>query len=130
MAAGRLFWLGAVLLVLGVGAVIFPMGSPLVTTVFIGWILLISGIVALTGAVSFHGAGPFFGALLRGLLSIATAAFLLMNPLAGAAALTLMLGMIFMIRGTFELFFAFQMRPFPAGPACSRRPSSASSCQF
>jgi uncharacterized membrane protein HdeD (DUF308 family) len=43
---GRLFWLGVVLLVLGVGAVIFPMVSTLVATVFIGWILLISGIVA------------------------------------------------------------------------------------
>jgi uncharacterized membrane protein HdeD (DUF308 family) len=68
---------------------------------------------ALTGAFSFHGAGPFFGALLLGLLSIAAAAFLLMNPLAGAVALTLMLGMIFMIQGAFELFFAFEMRPFP-----------------
>jgi len=101
------------LLVLGIGAVIFPMVSTLVATVFIGWILLISGIVALAGSFSFHGAGPFFGALLLGLLSIAAAAFLPMNPLAGAVALTLMLGMIFMIQGAFELFFAFEMRPVP-----------------
>ncbi len=112
-AAGRLFWLGVVLLALGVGAVIFPMVSSLVATAFIGWILLISGIVALTGSFSFHGAGPFFGALLLGLLSIAAVAFLLMKPLAGAVALTLMLGMIFMIKGAVELFFAFEMRPFP-----------------
>jgi uncharacterized membrane protein HdeD (DUF308 family) len=112
-AAGRLFWLGVVLLVLGIGAFIFPMVSTLVATVFIGWILLVSGIVALAGALSFHAAGPFFGALLLGLLSIAAAAFLLMNPLAGAVALTLMLGMILMIQGAFELFFAFEMRPFP-----------------
>jgi uncharacterized membrane protein HdeD (DUF308 family) len=115
-AAGKLFWLGMVLLALGIAAVIFPMVSTLVATVFIGWILLISGIVALAGSFSFHGAGPFFGALLLGLLSIAAATFLLMNPLAGAVALTLMLGMIFMIQGAFELFFAFEMRPFPGWP--------------
>jgi uncharacterized membrane protein HdeD (DUF308 family) len=108
-----LFWLGVVLLELGAAAVIFPMVSTLVATAFVGWILLISGIVALVGSFSLHGAGPFFGALLLGLLSIAAATFLLMNPLAGAVALTLMLGMIFMIQGAFELFFAFEMRPFP-----------------
>ncbi len=110
-AAGKLFWLGVVLLALGIAAVIFPMVSTMVATVFIGWILLISGIVALAGSFSFHGAGPFFGALLLGLLSIAAATFLLLNPLAGAVALTLVLGMIFMIQGAFELFFALEMRP-------------------
>jgi uncharacterized membrane protein HdeD (DUF308 family) len=53
------FWLGVVLLVPGIGAVSFPIVSTLVATVFNGWILLISGIVALAGSVSFHGAGSF-----------------------------------------------------------------------
>ena len=53
----------------------------------------------------------FLGALLLGPLPIAAAAFLLMDPHAGAVALTLMLGMIFTIQGTAELFFASAPRP-------------------
>ena len=38
---------------------------------------------------------------------------MLFNPLAGAAALTLIMGVIFVFQGAFELFFAFEMRPHP-----------------
>ena len=41
------------------------------------------------------------------MLSIAAGVFLIFDPLAGAIALTLMLGAIFMLQGAFELFFAF-----------------------
>ena len=63
------------------------------------------------GAFSIHGTGPFFGALLLGLLSLAAGVFLLFNPLAGAVALTLMVGVILLWQGAFEIYFAFEMRP-------------------
>jgi uncharacterized membrane protein HdeD (DUF308 family) len=65
----------------------------------------------LFGSFSIHGTGPFFGALLSSLISIAAGAFLLFNPLAGVVALTLVIGVIFMFQGVFEIFFAFEMRP-------------------
>ena len=110
-ASGTLFWLGVVLVVLGVAAIVFPLFSTLVAALLVGWVLLISGAVALFGSFSIHGTGPFFGALLIGLLSIAAGVFLLFNPLAGAVALTLMLGVIFTFQGAFEIAFAFEMRP-------------------
>lgn len=110
-ASGRLFWLGLAMVVVGLAAIIFPMVSTLVATLLVGWVLLISGIVTLVGSFSIHGTGPFFGALLLALLSIAAGVFLLFNPLAGAVALTLMVGAIFMFQGAFEIVFAFEMRP-------------------
>jgi uncharacterized membrane protein HdeD (DUF308 family) len=110
-ASGTLFWLGLVMVVLGIAAIVFPMLSALVAALLVGWVLLISGGVTLVGSFSIHGTGPFFGALLLGLLSIAAGVFLLFNPLAGAIALTLMVGVIFMLQGAFEIFFAFEMRP-------------------
>lgn len=110
-ASGKLFWLGLAMVVLGAVALIFPVISTLTATLFVGWMLLLSGGFTLAGSFSVHGTGPFFGALLLALLSIAAGVFLLFNPAAGAVALTLMLGAIFMVGGAFELAFAFQMRP-------------------
>jgi uncharacterized membrane protein HdeD (DUF308 family) len=107
----RLMWLGIAMVILGIAAIVFPIFSTLVAALLVGWVFLISGIFLLVGSFSIHGTGPFFGALLLSLLSIAAGVFLLFNPLAGAIALTLMVGIIFMIQGAFEIFFAFETRP-------------------
>jgi uncharacterized membrane protein HdeD (DUF308 family) len=112
-SSDRLFWLGLVMVVLGIAAVVFPMIFTLVAALLVGWVFLISGVGTVIGAFSIHGTGPFFGALLFGLLSFAAGVFMLFNPLAGAAALTLVMGVIFVFQGAFELFFAFEMRPHP-----------------
>jgi len=111
-ASGRMFWFGAALVVLGIGAIVFPMFSTLVATLLVGWVLLISGIVLLLGSFSIHGTGPFFGALLLALLTLASGAYLLVNPIGGASVITLMMGVVFLFQGVFEISFAFQMRPY------------------
>ena len=45
------------------------------------------------------------------LLSAAAGVFLLCHPVAGAVALTLLLGAIFLVQGAFELFFAYELHP-------------------
>ncbi len=113
-ASGRLLWLGLAMTVLGIAAVVFPMASTLVATLLVGWTLLFAGALTFIGSFSMHGTGPFFGALLSGLLSLAAGAFVVFNPLAGAVGLTLLIGIVFMIQGAFEIFFAFELRPLPA----------------
>ena len=110
-SSNRLMWLGIALVILGFAAIVFPILSTLVATLLVGWVFLISGIFLLVGSFSIHGTGPFFGALLLSLLSIAAGVFLLFNPLAGEITLTLMVGIIFVIQGAFEIFFAFETRP-------------------
>jgi uncharacterized membrane protein HdeD (DUF308 family) len=110
-ASKSMFWIGLAMAALGAAAIIFPMMSTLVATLFVGWVLLFSGAFSFFGAFSIHGTGPFFGALLLGLLSIAAGVFLLFSPIAGAVALTLMVGGIFLVQGAFEISFAFEMRP-------------------
>ncbi|MEI9994598.1 MAG: DUF308 domain-containing protein [Rhizomicrobium sp.] len=112
-SSGGLFWLGLAMVLLGLAAIGFPLTSTLVAALLVGWTLLFAGIIAFVGAFSIHGTGPFFGALLSGLLSLAAGAFVVFNPLAGAVALTLILGFVFMIQGAFEIFFAFETRPHP-----------------
>ncbi len=110
-AAPGLFWLGLVMVLLGLAAIFFPMVATLAATVLVGWLLLVFGVFALFGAFSIHGTGPFFAALVLGLLALAAGFFLLFSPLAGAVALTLLAGIIFLLQGAFELVFAVEMRP-------------------
>ncbi|HEY5048358.1 MAG TPA: DUF308 domain-containing protein [Rhizomicrobium sp.] len=106
-----LFWLGIALVILGIAAIVFPLISTLVAALLVGWVFLLAGAFLFAGSFSIHGTGPFFGALLFSLLSIGTGVFLLFNPLAGEVALTLLVGVLFVFQGAFEIFFAFEMRP-------------------
>lgn len=110
-SSNRLLWLGLGLLVLGILALVFPIFSTLVAAIFVGWVFLVYGGFMLFGSFSIHGTGPFFGALILSLLSIAAGVFLLFNPVGGAVALTLTVGVIFIFQGAFEIFFAFETRP-------------------
>jgi len=110
-ASGHLFWIGLGMSIVGIAALVFPMISTLVTTLMVGWVFLFAGILMLASAFTIHGTGPFFGALLIGLLTTAAGLFFLFNPLAGAVALTLMVAIIFVIQGASELVIAFEMRP-------------------
>jgi len=106
-----LLWVGVALVVLGVAAIVFPIAATLVATLMVGWMILLYGVLGLAGSFSIHGTGPFFGALLVSLLSVAAGVFMLFNPVAGAVALTLLVAGLFSIQGAFEISFAFEMRP-------------------
>ena len=111
-ASRWLFWVGLAMTALGIAAIVFPIAATLVATLMVGWMVLFFGIIALAGSFSIHGTGPFFGALLVSLLAIAAGAFMLMNPAAGAAAITVVVAVLFVLQGAFEMAFAFEMRPF------------------
>ncbi len=113
-AAGWLTWLGVALIVLGGAALVFPAVSTLVATVFVGWLLVLSGALTVLGSFQIRGTGPFFGALLLGLLSVAGGIFMLARPLVGELAITITLGFLFMLQGANEAFLAFELRPAPA----------------
>jgi len=125
-ASGWLFGGGIAMLVLGIAAVVFPLLSTIVAELLVGWILLLSGALTLWGSFSIHGTGPFFGALLVSLLSIAAGVFLLFNPLAGVLALTLMLGVIFMVEGHSRSSPRSNCAPPLAGRGCWHRALPAS----
>jgi uncharacterized membrane protein HdeD (DUF308 family) len=109
--AGRMTWLGVALLILGICALVFPVFATFMATFFVGWILAIAGVASIFGAFSIRGTGPFFGALLFGLLSLACGVFLLFRPGVGMLLLTLIVGVLFMIQGASETFLAFEARP-------------------
>lgn len=107
----RLLWLGLLLIVLGIAAIAFPEFGTLAATLLVGWTLLVAGVMLFIGSFWIHGTLPFFAGNLFGLLCGASGVFFLFNPLSGAIALTLIIGILFLFQGAAELMFAFEARP-------------------
>lgn len=110
-SSNQFLWLGIAMALVGVAALVWPFIATIAVALLVGWVFLFAGIFMVLGAFSIHGTGPFFGALLFGLVSIAAGVYLLFNPLGGALTLTLVVGILFMFQGASELVFAFEMRP-------------------
>jgi uncharacterized membrane protein HdeD (DUF308 family) len=107
--AGSSIWLGAALIAVGVAALVWPVFSTLAATVFAGTILLVTGVLGVLGAFSIRGAGPFFGALLFSLLSVAAGVYMLAKPAIGEEAITLTLGVLF-FQGAFDGVMTYELR--------------------
>lgn len=108
-----LFWVGLVMVFLGAAAVIMPLASSLVLEVLIGWLLTMSGIVAVVGAMQFRGTGLFLWQLLVGLITLAVGLLMLLYPLQGLVALTVLVAAIFVLTGLAQASFSFWLRPAP-----------------
>ncbi len=101
--------LGILLLLAG----LFVLGNAVVATivsvVFLGWIAIGSGVVSLVGAFVRRESGVSWSAALGGAVLIVLGVVIVRDPLAGAAALTLLAGALFLAVGVTRLFAAGQV---------------------
>jgi uncharacterized membrane protein HdeD (DUF308 family) len=113
-AKGRAGWgifLGILTAVLGVLLMAYPLITATITTILLGCILLVVGVVDIILALRSHTAGSFFWRLLLGVVYGAAGVMLLTSPLWGVAVLTVVLGSILLIEAVVTLVLGFQMRP-------------------
>ena len=107
----QILWTGIAMAAVGVLAIMFPVISTLSVEIMVGWLLLLAGVVTIFGAFHIHGTGPFFGQLLMGLLNAALGIYLLAHPAVGMVALTLILAVLFMVDGAWQIGFGLEVRP-------------------
>ncbi len=101
---------GILLIILGVVGVALPQLMSLITAAFAGWLLVLAGFV--TFYLTWQGfGGRGWLRWLKPLVLIATGLLILVYPIAGAAALGLMLAIYFMFDGFANAGMAFEMRP-------------------
>lgn len=100
---------GIVLIAIGLAAIFFPPVATLAATIFIGWLLLISGAVGLATTLYLRGPG-FMWSILSAILGIVAGAVLLAAPESGAISLTILVGFFFLIEGVVSLLFALDHR--------------------
>jgi uncharacterized membrane protein HdeD (DUF308 family) len=101
---------GIVLVVLGVIAIIIPPVATLAATIFIGWLLLISGLFGLFTTFWMRPAPGFWWSLVSAVIGILAGVLLIAWPASGAVSLTLVLIAFFIIEGIASIMFALQHR--------------------
>jgi uncharacterized membrane protein HdeD (DUF308 family) len=101
---------GIVLLVLGAAAIIVPPLGGIATTIVLGWLFLVGGIVGLLSTFGSRQAPGFGWSLLSAILAVIAGAVLLWNPLAGLVTLTYVLIAYFVAEGIFTIALAIAHR--------------------
>jgi uncharacterized membrane protein HdeD (DUF308 family) len=100
---------GSLALLVGVVSIAVPVIASVTTAIFVGWVLLASGIAAAIYAIS-HRA-PLRG--LEALVALAAGFYLLVFPLHGTVTLTFVLAVWFLARGILTLTYAMPLRGVP-----------------
>lgn len=108
---GWFYFLGILLIVLGVVAIAFPFVTTIAAKILLGWLFLIGGIVQIVHAFSTRQWSEFFLDLLVGVLYVVGGGWLAFFPLTGIVTLTLLLALMFIVQGVLEAGIAFRIRP-------------------
>ena len=103
--------LGIVLILAGLAAIAFPLLGTIAVKIMLGWLFLIGGVVMIVHAFQAPGWGGFLWEVLVGLLYVVAGAYLAFFPLTGLLTLAILLAVLFIAEGVFEVIQAFRVRP-------------------
>jgi len=109
--AGWGIFLGMVTAALGVLLMVYPLIAGTVTTIIIGCILIIAGVLEIVAALRAHTAGTFFLRLMLGIVYGFGGFLLLFNPLWGLGVLTAVLGLMLLFEAAVAAVLGFQAKP-------------------
>jgi uncharacterized membrane protein HdeD (DUF308 family) len=112
-AANSSIVLSVLMIVVGVLAIGIPMIAGVAVTIVVGWLLIVSGVLHLAFAWRGGRAGHVVWEVLLGIVYGGIGFYLLANPVAGLASLTLMIAFYLLIEGVLEFVLSFQLRPLP-----------------
>lgn len=101
---------GIVLVLLGVAAIVVPQIATLTVALFIGWLLLFSGVAGLFTTFSMRPMPGFWWSLLSAAIGIGAGLVLLFSPAVGAVSLTIVLVAFFFLEGIASIMFALDHR--------------------
>jgi uncharacterized membrane protein HdeD (DUF308 family) len=110
---GWLLALAIIMILLGLMAIATPVYATFAVQVLLGWILVIGGIAHGIHAFTARGWGGVVLELLSALLYLAVGALLLVNPVEGALALTIVLAAFLVVEGIFKIVMAWRVRAHP-----------------
>jgi len=101
---------GILLAILGVAALILPPLASLATTIFLGWMFLVSGIGGLIATYWARHAPGFWWSLVSAALATLTGMLLLARPMQAVLTLTIVLGAYFLAEGVTTIMYALEHR--------------------
>ncbi len=110
-ASGWSIALGILMIIAGIIAMFAPWEAGLVITIVVGWSAIFNGIAQIIFGVRTHGGWHVLLEVLLGIIYIIAGVYLLMHPVGGLLALTLILASFLLVYGVFALVLAFQIKP-------------------
>ena len=103
--------LGAVLLLVGIAAIAFPLFSTIAAKIALGWIFVVSGAAIILHAFAAGDWRGFFFNLLIGLLHLIVGGYLALLPLTGILTLTVLIAGLLVADGLLEVGMALRLKP-------------------
>ena len=107
---GWLLALGILMIIMGVVAMAAPVVATIAIQVMLGWLLVISGIAEGIHAFMVKEWRGFLLELLSAVLYLGVGLLLLVDPLKGALALTIVLAVFLLVEGIFKISTALRVR--------------------
>jgi uncharacterized membrane protein HdeD (DUF308 family) len=101
---------GAVLIALGIVAIIMPAVSSLVVEMFVGWLLFVGGGFRIAALWRRRHSPGFWQSLFSSVVAIGLGAMLILFPVSGMLSLTLALMIMFVVEGVMSILTALDFR--------------------
>jgi uncharacterized membrane protein HdeD (DUF308 family) len=110
-ASGLSILLGILMIIAGIIAMFAPWEAGLVITIVVGWSAIFNGVAQIIFGFRTHGGWHILLEFVLGIIYIIAGIYLLMHPIGGLLAITLILASFLMVYGIFALVLAFQIKP-------------------
>jgi uncharacterized membrane protein HdeD (DUF308 family) len=101
----------ALMVVAGVLAFVYPLLTSLAVTLFLGWMLIISGVIQAVSLIATSKVPHFWLQVVSAVLSIVTGILFVRNPGVAVTTLALLLVIFFMVEGIAKVVLALTVRP-------------------
>jgi uncharacterized membrane protein HdeD (DUF308 family) len=101
---------GVVALVFGVAAIAFPFVSGIAVTIFVGWVLVASGVVGVAGSVGHRRHLHIGWSAVSGVLAIVAGLLIALRPISGASVITFVVGAWLALDGAASVMIASNAR--------------------
>jgi uncharacterized membrane protein HdeD (DUF308 family) len=104
---------GGLMILAGILALIYPALSSVAVVVFLGWLLIIAGILQAISLIGARHVPHFWLQLVSVALFLIIGLLFLRNPGESLLTLTLLLIVLFLVEGISKVIFALTIRPLP-----------------
>jgi len=109
--SGFLIFLGILTVIFGVVAIGSPMITGVAVSVFVGFLLLASGVAQIIHALKSKQWGTGFWGTIIGLLGVVAGLLMIFRPMVGLVTMTMLLAIYFLVDGISEIIAAFKIKP-------------------
>jgi uncharacterized membrane protein HdeD (DUF308 family) len=101
---------GVLLIILGMLAIADPFIAAVAASTVLAWLIVLAGVLHIIVAFHSHGAGSVIWKLLVGLAYLFFGLYLIVHPVLGITTFTLLLAVLFLLEGIFDIVLFFRMR--------------------